>query len=894
MSHLVALNRRQLDHDIIPRAVLGMTPEQSPDADQRLVTFDTSNNSGKVYNSTGLQVHGDHAIVMGNIYVGSSLVSQQSPAAEPSPRIYTLETISRSRGAIGPPSDEAASNTNIAINIRYCDYDIRSPGEIRAITELVDALRDNTTIRHSKILAKTLTSLKRMLELAKLIVQVYRYTLLASTVDDFLLALVEHCRRVLRQLLSDLQKYRHAFSEVIWRLIRMAWSTIGESKVMSTANTDLRNCHVSFASCILALGRAAWPEVQRVPGADPAVLAAFYDILKQESTDLRHIVVDAICVVDHLGRKLPVPTIFCSSWKARSFQDYEGLTNTDLNFHIVIVGFCRGVQGDKIVEKGDYRILQDDEQFIDPEHFSAAIRPEMTVEMSIVIREMDKDGAQEHQCPRCQHINRKVFTQSVWATCQSCFGQFQVESQTMESVVREAPTAHDFASPAVEDMEESTKSNWKSFCRRICLLTTVTISGPLITSTYENIQTPLQQSWEATHMAQEPEREHTEVPAHMEQARHAEDGAVKEAALKRNQEPTRRAEEPETKRTEVAARMEQARHAEAAAAEEAALKRRLEVALKHGQGVEWTRRAEPEPGERIARQIPDKIRGLDVTHQVQFMKDSSTLLGEGRISRVYSGSYTRANGQQIPVAVKCFALAHHIGPFVTRRLHREALTRKRVSPHENVSDLLGVFLAPHGPPYLVLPFFRHNNLLRYSSQAPNSRLALAKDVARGLDHLHGNGVIHGNIKSENVMVSDNGRAQLVDFGFPSITNMESFSCITVMNWNARHTAPELLPISEVQPQEPTKESDIFSLGILFLQLFDGRRNCLPYWHYPFTYKGPYNIALIRAIHRGDRPRRGDYNFNYPGQENHWSLIEACWAADPRSRPTASHVRRMLA
>ena len=44
-------------------------------------------------------------------------------------------------------------------------------------------------------------------------------------------------------------------------------------------------------------------------------------------------------------------------------------------------------------------------------------------------------------------------------------------------------------------------------------------------------------------------------------------------------------------------------------------------------------------------------------------------------------------------------------------LRRELLTWKRVSAQENVSDLLGVFLTREDPPYLVLPFFTHNDLL---------------------------------------------------------------------------------------------------------------------------------------------------------------------------------------
>ncbi|KAF7979912.1 hypothetical protein HWV62_40312 [Athelia sp. TMB] len=286
----------------------------------------------------------------------------------------------------------------------------------------------------------------------------------------------------------------------------------------------------------------------------------------------------------------------------------------------------------------------------------------------------------------------------------------------------------------------------------------------------------------------------------------------------------------------------------------------------------------------------DAFQKLDVTRKVQFTKDRGSLLGEGSYGRVYKGMYTRSNGQRIAVAIKCLNHDRKGRPKIEERLRRELLTWRRVSAQDNVSDLLGVCLTREDPPYLVLPFFKHNNLLKYTSQYPNTRLALAKDIARGLDHLHGNGVIHGDMKPENVMISDNGVAQIVDFGVSVIPNLAGFT--TVINWNARHSAPELLPVAEALPQKPTKESDIFSLGILLLQLFDGRAHCLPYNHYPLNNpRDPYDTALIRAIHKGDRPRCEAYSV---GRGNRWTVIEACWAHDPRSRPAVGWVRQMLA
>ena len=172
---------------------------------------------------------------------------------------YTFHTIPHTTGTARPHSaNESVNNSTpnrILINIRY-ESAIHSLGEIRAVTELLDTLMDIPTLRHSETLPKTLASLKRMLEWIKLAVQVYEHTPLAATLDDFITAQVELCRRLLRQLLTDLPNYRYALSAAMVHLIRKyMWSTIGEMNAISAADSNLRECHDSFASCVLALGR---------------------------------------------------------------------------------------------------------------------------------------------------------------------------------------------------------------------------------------------------------------------------------------------------------------------------------------------------------------------------------------------------------------------------------------------------------------------------------------------------------------------------------------------------------------------------------------------------------------------------------------------------------------
>ncbi|KAF7987028.1 hypothetical protein HWV62_139 [Athelia sp. TMB] len=246
----------------------------------------------------------------------------------------------------------------------------------------------------------------------------------------------------------------------------------------------------------------------------------------------------------------------------------------------------------------------------------------------------------------------------------------------------------------------------------------------------------------------------------------------------------------------------------------------------------------------------------------------------------------------VQVAVKVLKFTPQNRRKIEERLKREVVTWKKVSQLDYVADFLGIYCTPNDPPYLVLPYYKHNNLLRYTSGCHlDARLVLAKEICRGLDTLHGNNVVHGDLKPENIMISDSGHAQIADFGVSIIPGLSGFT--TVINWNARHSAPELLPITDSVPVKPTKETDIFSLGILLMQLFDGRPECLPYNHVHIDqHRDPHEINLIRAIHKGDRPRSENYGFKY--QANRWALIEKCWAADPRSRLDIGRVRAKLA
>ena len=132
-------------------------------------------------------------------------------------------------------------------------------------------------------------------------------------------------------------------------------------------------------------------------------------------------------------------------------------------------------------------------------------------------------------------------------------------------------------------------------------------------------------------------------------------------------------------------------------------------------------------------------------------------------------------------------------------------------------------LGRNGNPYLVMEYVEGLDLKRIVEEmtAAGKRLPCAdvlcivEDIARALDHAHGQGVLHGDLKSCNILVDQNGRATVSDFGIGAALRRG------LQDWgpdSLRYLAPELaLPGQPALPQ-----TDLYSLGIILYEMLAGR------------------------------------------------------------------------
>lgn len=189
-------------------------------------------------------------------------------------------------------------------------------------------------------------------------------------------------------------------------------------------------------------------------------------------------------------------------------------------------------------------------------------------------------------------------------------------------------------------------------------------------------------------------------------------------------------------------------------------------------------------------------------------------LGQGGMGAVYAAWDERLERR---VAVKLIRPESAASPAIRERFRREARAAAALN-HPAVVQVYDVLAAEHGDA-IVMEYVEGRTLaelLRASAPSRDVALALAAQIADGLAAAHAQGIVHRDLKTENVMVTLAGRAKVLDFGLARREQAGDPTTTGVMG-TYRAMSPEqarALPVDH--------RSDLFSFGTLLYELFAGR------------------------------------------------------------------------
>ena len=222
-------------------------------------------------------------------------------------------------------------------------------------------------------------------------------------------------------------------------------------------------------------------------------------------------------------------------------------------------------------------------------------------------------------------------------------------------------------------------------------------------------------------------------------------------------------------------------------------------------------------------------------------------LGQGGMANVYLALDTILNRQ---VAVKVLKGDMANDPVSIERFKREANTSTKLS-HPNAVDVydVGDDGSMH---YIVMEYVKGHTLKqliqRRGALPPKEAVWIMKQLSGALLEAHKNGIIHRDIKSQNVLIKDDGTVKLADFGIAVLNNTVDITSKGSVLGSVHYLAPEL-----AKGGSASMQSDIYSLGIVFYELLTG----------DVPYKGdtPVQVALCHV--RNNVPYVRDFNPDIP-------------------------------
>jgi len=206
---------------------------------------------------------------------------------------------------------------------------------------------------------------------------------------------------------------------------------------------------------------------------------------------------------------------------------------------------------------------------------------------------------------------------------------------------------------------------------------------------------------------------------------------------------------------------------------------------------------------------------------------------------------------------------------------RELNTWARVK-HPNILPLVGFFLdSDAAVAMFVSPYQPYGNITTYiKTEKPDDkgRRELALDTAEGLAYLHDLPICHGDIKSQNIVINDERRAMLCDFGLATVVQANPTGLTTARfaaGGTLRYQSPELFIIEGARRNF---KSDVWAWGGVLLEILTDQS--------PFG-QCKNDTHTMGELAKGNPPASVE---TLPISPRLQKLLGGCWNAAPDARP----------
>src|SRR3989475_3658772 len=233
------------------------------------------------------------------------------------------------------------------------------------------------------------------------------------------------------------------------------------------------------------------------------------------------------------------------------------------------------------------------------------------------------------------------------------------------------------------------------------------------------------------------------------------------------------------------------------------------------------------------------------TMQIEVLGDRYQLqdpIGRGGMATIYRGRDIRMDRV---VAIKVLREVYSTDPKFVKRFQTEARAASALQ-HPNIVQVYD-YGQTDGNYYIVMELVEGTDLRSYLSSHDvldvDRAIIIAHDIALGLGAAHRRGIVHRDVKPQNVLIGIDGSIKLTDFGIVSMykdANVERLTTSGMTLGTVQYFAPE-----QAQGEIVSPAADVYALGIVMYEMLTG--------HTPFDGNSPVLVAMQHIQDQPDPP-----------------------------------------